>query len=272
MSSCKQLLVGVALAWAGATLTLPAAAQGDWIAGLSDADVVLLGEIHDNPDHHLRQAEAVTALSPTAVVFEMLSPEQADALADGVLNSASQMAELLGWEASGWPDYAMYHPIFIAAQGAAIYGAALPRAQIRAAVSGDITAIFGEAADKFGLDQPLNAAEQEAREAMQMSAHCDALPEDMLPGMVAAQRLRDAHFSRVTLQALVETGGPVAVITGNGHARKDWGMPVYLAAAASDVTVRALGQFEDAPAPDAPFDVTLTSSAAERTDPCLAFR
>jgi uncharacterized iron-regulated protein len=107
---------------------------------------------------------------------------------------------------------------------------------------------------------------------MQMSAHCDALPADMLPGMVAAQRLRDAHFSRVTLQALDETGGPVVVITGNGHARKDWGMPVYLAAAAPEVTVRTLGQFEDAPAADAPFDVTLFSSAAERPDPCLAFR
>jgi len=38
------------------------------------------------------------------------------------------------------------------------------------------------------------------------------------------------------------------------------------------VAVRTLGQFEDAPAGDAPFDVTLVSSAAERPDPCLAFR
>ncbi|UYP67271.1 ChaN family lipoprotein [Thalassobacter stenotrophicus] len=272
MTYSKLLLAGVAFACAGAILSTSAGAQGDWIARLADADVALLGEIHDNPEHHVRQAEAIASLAPSAVVFEMLTPEQAKTLSAGVPDRAEDVAELLEWNASGWPDYTMYHPVFVAANGAAIYGATLPHDQVRAAVSGDITAIFGAGADAFGLHQPLEPSEQMAREAMQMSAHCDALPANMLPGMVAAQRLRDAHFSRVTLQALDENGGPVVVITGNGHARKDWGMPVYLAAAAPEVTVRTLGQFEDAPAADAPFDVTLVSSAAERPDPCLAFR
>ena len=272
MINSNQLLAGVALAFASATLSTSAVDQEDWIARLAGADVVLLGEIHDNPEHHLRQAEAIASLSPAAVVFEMLTPDQAKALAGGVPKQAENVAELLEWDDSGWPDYTMYHPVFLAADGAAIYGAALPRAQVRAAVSGYIASLFGEGADIFGLDRPLEQSEQEAREAMQMSAHCDALPANMLPGIVAAQRLRDAHFSRVTLIALAETVGPVVVITGNGHARKDWGMPVYLAAAAPEVTVRALGQFEDDPALDAPFDITLVSSAAERPDPCLAFR
>lgn len=272
MISWRNVVTGVALACAGAALVPSAVAQTDWSDALLGAEVIILGEVHDNPAHHMRQADAITALSPTAVVFEMLTPAQAEALSGGVPDSAVMAADLLGWDASGWPDYALYHPVFTAAMGAAIYGAAVPRDQVRAAVSGDITELFGDGAEIFGLDQPLNPAEQNAREAMQMSAHCDALPVKMLPGMVAAQRLRDAHFARVALQALADTGGPVVVITGNGHARRDWGMPVYLAAAAPDVTVRTLGQFEEPPAPDAPFDVTLTSGAAERPDPCLAFR
>lgn len=272
MTLLKPLLAGVALALAGAAPSVSAAPDTAWTAPLAGHDVVLLGEIHDNPAHHTRQAEAIAALSPKAVVFEMLSPEQAALLAGGIPQDATEAAALLDWATSGWPDYAMYHPVFLASRDAAIYGAALPRDQVRAAVFGNAADLFGAEAAQFGLDQPLPTQEQSEREAMQMSAHCDALPADMLPGMVAAQRLRDAHFARVTLQALAETGGPVAVITGNGHARKDWGMPVYLAAAAPEARVITLGQFEDTPDPDAPFDVTLSAPPAERPDPCLAFR
>ena len=81
MINSNQLLAGVALAFASATLSTSAVAQEDWIARLAGADVVLLGEIHDNPEHHLRQAEAIASLSPAAVVFEMLTPDQAKALA-----------------------------------------------------------------------------------------------------------------------------------------------------------------------------------------------
>ena len=37
----------------------------------------------------------------------------------------------------------------------------------------------------------------------------------------------------------------MAVITGNGHARRDHGMPAYLARVAPDLTVYVLGQTED---------------------------
>jgi len=85
MTYSNLLLVGVALACAGATLSTSAGAQGDWIARLTDADVALLGEIHDNPEHHVRQAEAIASLAPSAVVFEMLTPEQAETLSAGLL-------------------------------------------------------------------------------------------------------------------------------------------------------------------------------------------
>jgi uncharacterized iron-regulated protein len=272
MKAFKPLITGVALVCASATHGVSATSDMAWTTLLAGHDVVLLGEIHDNPAHHVRQAEAIAALSPKAVVFEMLSPEQAVLLAVGIPDDAAEAAALLNWAASGWPDYIMYHPVFLASRDAAIYGAALPREKVRAAVFGDVAALFGTEAAQFGLDQPLPAKDQSEREAMQMSAHCDALPGDMLPGMVAAQRLRDAHFARVTVQALAETGGPVAVITGNGHARKDWGVPVYLAAAAPEIRVITVGQFEERPDPDAPFDVTLSAAPAERPDPCIAFR
>src|SRR6056297_678930 len=41
------------------------------------ADIVILGEVHDNRAHHEAQAELVARIEPAAVVFEMLTPEQA---------------------------------------------------------------------------------------------------------------------------------------------------------------------------------------------------
>jgi uncharacterized iron-regulated protein len=94
----------------------------------------------------------------------------------------------------------------------------------------------------------------------------------MLPGMVLAQRVRDAALARAALSALDETGGPVAVITGNGHARNDWGMPAKLALAAPGVPVLSVGQLEASPDGDAPYDLWLVTPEAERPDPCAAFR
>jgi uncharacterized iron-regulated protein len=93
----------------------------------------------------------------------------------------------------------------------------------------------------------------------------------MLPGMVEAQRLRDARFAQTALRALEETGGPVAVITGNGHARTDRGMPRALARLAPGVDVLSLGQLESRPAAPPPFDVWRVTEPAERPDPCAAF-
>jgi uncharacterized iron-regulated protein len=124
---------------------------------------------------------------------------------------------------------------------------------------------------RFGLDQPLPEAEQTAREADQQANHCNAMPEKMLPVLVDFQRLRDAALAAAADKALAETGGPVAVITGNGHARMDRGLAVYLAKARPEVAIRSLGQSEDGHI-SGQFDLVLDASSVERPDPCLAFR
>ncbi|WP_299966655.1 ChaN family lipoprotein [uncultured Roseobacter sp.] len=236
------------------------------------ADVVFLGEQHDNPAHHRVQAEWTAEISPAALVFEMLTPEQAARITPENRRSQSDLAVVLEWEAAGWPDFAMYFPIFAAAETAAIYGAGVPRDQVRGLMGQHLTAVFGaEDAARFGLDQPLPEDEQQAREALQADAHCDALPEEMLPLMVSVQRLRDAALARAALEARSETGGTVVVITGNGHARSDWGAPALLQAAAPDLVVFALGQGEAGQAPAGGFDTVVDGESVDRGNPCDAF-
>jgi uncharacterized iron-regulated protein len=253
----RALALTVALCAAG-----PAASQ----------DVAILGEVHDNPAHHAEQAAQVARLQPAAIVFEMLSEAQAERVTPALRADAEALGAALGWAESGWPDFSMYHPIFTAAPEAAVYGALVPRDAARAAFDAGPAEAFGPEAARYGLDRTLDPVEQATREAMQMAAHCDALPEDMLPGMVAVQRLRDAVLARAVIRALEETGGPVAVITGNGHARRDWGVPAVLSEVAPDLDVWVLGQTEEDRPLEGGFDTVKSAPAAERPDPCAAFQ
>ncbi len=238
------------------------------LARLAPADVVILGEVHDNPRHHENQALAVAGLRPAALVFEMLTPEKAALVTPDLRPSERRLAAVLDWDASGWPDFAMYHPILLAAPEAQVFGAEVPRDEARAAVSEGAAAAFGAEAARFGLDRPLAPEDLAERIEEQRVAHCGALPPDLLPGMVEAQRLRDAALARAVMEAMTETGGPVAVITGTGHARRDVGVPALLAEAAPALRVLSIGQFEAPPEGDVPFDLWLVTAPAPRPDPC----
>ncbi|MFB2531281.1 ChaN family lipoprotein [Paracoccus sp. p3-h83] len=243
-------------------------------------DIAILGEVHDNPQHHRNQAAAIATLAPTAVVFEMLTPEQAARARDIDPRDAKSLARALDWANSGWPDFALYAPVFAHVPKGGIRGAALPRDHVRRAMTEGAAAVFGTGAAQYGLARPL-PKDQAARLAEEIGDdHCGALPDTALPGMVEAQRLRDAAFARATLAALSETGGPVVLITGTGHARKDRAVPAMLAKAAPEARIFALGQSEcdgqtcteagDA-APDL-YDMLILTAPTPRPDPCLAFR
>ncbi len=238
----------------------------DALGALPDVDIVFVGEVHDNPAHHANQARAVAAVKPAALVFEMLLPDQVKRLpADR--SDAAAVDAAIGWTARGWPDFALYQPIFAAAPKARIYGADVPQAEVRRALG----AGAGSVMDGFGLENALPLAEQTARETELWAAHCFAMPKAAMGGMVEVQRLRDASLARAALRALRETGGPIVVISGAEHARTDRGAPALVAAAAPAVTVLSVGQVDGAVAA-APFDLWIvTGGVAGREDPCAAF-
>jgi uncharacterized iron-regulated protein len=240
------------------------------IAPPAGVDVHVLGEVHDNPTHHAAQARLTALIAPKVVVWEMLTPAQAAAIEGVDHRDLAAMEAALGWADSGWPDFAMYHPIFVAAGDAVHVGAALPRAEVRRAVEETAAAVLGARAEGWPMG-PLPEDEQEAREDEQQLAHCNALPMAMLGGMVEAQRMRDWALASAAVAAVEMGQGRVVVITGSGHARKDWGAPALIAAARPEISVWSLGQVEGAVDPDAPYDAVVTAPPPEREDPCLAF-
>lgn len=251
-------------------LALLAGPAGAQVVPPPGMDVYVLGEVHDNPSHHAEQARLLALVAPKTVVWEMLTPEQVVAMEGVDRADLAAMEKALDWAHSGWPDFALYHPIFAAAGGAAHLGATVPRADLRKAIGEGAGAALGERAEGWPMG-PLATPEQEAREAEQREAHCNALPEDLLPGMVEAQRMRDWSLASLAVAAVEAGQGPVVVITGTGHARKDWGAPALIAAARPGVKVWSLGQIEGAPDGNEPFDAVQTAPAPEREDPCRAF-
>lgn len=261
------------LVFGAAVLAAPFVFAGEVSSAAETAQIVFLGEQHDNPGHHALQAEWTSVLEPKALVFEMLTQYQAGSVTSQNRGSEKELAITLNWEDSGWPDFSMYYPIFAAAPDAEIFGAGVPRKQVRQLMELPLNEAFGELdATRFGLDKPLSDVQQAGREDLQRRAHCDALPSNLLPMMVSVQRLRDAFLARSALDALDQTGGPVLVITGNGHARTDWGAPSLVTTAAPEITVFALGQGEGGNAPEGVFNLAQDGPTVDRGDPCDAFK
>ncbi len=241
---------------------------------------VLLGEIHDHPDHHRLQARFLAALAgeapPPAVVFEMLHPGQQDAvdafLAQGG-HDPEAFAEQVRWDASGWPAFELYRPLFAAVleAGLPIVAAGLPRG---ASLGPDAP----ERSAGFGLDAPLPPAEQAARLDELFTGHCELVPREALAPMLEVQRARDARLAWSALRAADEQGRAV-VVAGNGHVR-DGDVPALLeragVARAAIVNVGLLEvspeRFTLADTKADQFDYAIFTPAAERDDPCEALR
>lgn len=274
LGSLLSALIVAAASGATAEADADDPAIAAFIAEAREADVVIIGEIHDNPSHHRVQAEVVAALQPDALVFEMI-PQEMEARVNELRASGADseaIAEALDWDQTGWPPFENYAPILEAAPQAQVFGAEQPTADVRRAMLEGAAGVFGPDAKIYGIDQPLSEAEQSAREALQAAAHCDMLPAEVLPGMVEAQRFRDAGLADATLWARIMTGeGQVVVITGSGHADKVRGMPALIAVADPETTVVSLGQFERGDAPEGEaYDAVLLADAPPREDPCRA--
>ena len=223
------------------------------------ADILIIGEFHDNTAHHTRQASIVREVAAKAVVFEMLTPDE-----------AARVGPDTDYSGFHWSNITDYTAIF--EESPIVIGAALPRDQVFGAFERGAAAIFGPDAGTYGLGDSLPDAQQAAREELQYRAHCEAMPRDMMGGMVEAQRLRDAAFAKAVLEAYDAHGAPVVLITGNGHARTDWGVPQALKAARPGLDVFSIGQGEDGVAPAGTFDLVFDAAATERGDPCASLR
>lgn len=258
---------------------------------LAQSRFILLGEKHDNPDHHRLQAWLLRALIAAgrhpAVGFEMFEIDQAPAIAQHLAahpTDAAGLADVVKWDRSGWPDWVLYQPIVevALAAGLPIVAVNLPRTTARALARKGFDALEAGVVTRLGLDQPLTPETHEAMAAEIHDAHCGYASESAVEAMITVQWARDVHMAESLATAGRQDGA--VLIAGSGHVRKDRGVPAFLTLRLPEAIVASVtflevsksetttGAYAARFGPGAfPFDYVWFTPRVDDLDPCEKF-
>jgi|CZKU01.1.fsa_nt_gi uncharacterized iron-regulated protein len=265
------------------------------LAAAAGAHFVLLGEKHDNPDHHILQAWILAAIVASgrapAVAFEQIEADQQGAVNDArreAPRDVDAIARATKWSESGWPPWDTYRPIFEVAISASlpIVAANLAHGVARNLVHEGPSALGAAEQAALGLDSPLPPElDASLREELRAS-HCGMdMPPAFASGMVMAERARDASLAARMREGDGDARRGAVLIAGTGHTRIDRGVPRELARIApgetavsiafvevshADLEPRAHGAAWNANEP--PFDFVLFTPRANDDDPCAKMR
>lgn len=193
------------------------------VAELAGADRVLVGERHDNPDHHALQHWLLEVLAQRreqgSLLLEMLNPDQQEKVARTQASIErgqwpADLAAALGWQ-KGW-DWRLYAPIveYALAQPYPLLSANLDREEIMGIYRRERRLAKTAAAEHV----------QEALLAQIRTSHCGMLPEAQLLAMLAVQQQRDRRMA----ERLEAAPKPAMLLAGAFHVRRDLGVPLYL--------------------------------------------
>ncbi|MHC8307334.1 ChaN family lipoprotein [Pseudomonas sp. PB3P13] len=213
------------------------------IAQLARPSRLIVGEQHDNRDHHALQLWLLRALGEQrpqgSLLLEMLTPDQQPKV-DEVRRASSIPADLpgaLAWH-EGW-DWTLYEPVirFSLSQPYPLLAANLDVVELRAFYAQSPT-LSGARSNAASVKNELLGQITES--------HCGLLPSSQIPAMLAVQQQRDRRMAERLLEAPI----PSLLLAGAFHARKDVGVPIH---------VLDLGE------PDAPTVLMLAQQGTEVT-------
>tara|TARA_Y100000780_G_scaffold92106_1_gene83448 strand:+ start:1720 stop:2583 length:864 start_codon:yes stop_codon:yes gene_type:complete len=225
------------------------AAEQRWISPqslveqLAAAPYVVVGEQHDNPDHHrlqlwlLQQLQA--ARPQQSLLLEMLQPAQQSAvtaLQGGALPDDEALQTQLEWQA-GW-DWAMYGPLVR-------WGLTVPSQLLTANLESENMMALYRAPQP--LDERYTAdARRQLSDTIEAS-HCGRIDAQQVQAMLSIQQARDQAMAA----ALAGASAPALLLAGNYHARRDLGAPLHWPAHQVPPLVLQLQGVGGAPLPSA---------------------
>ena len=252
--------------------------ERELVDALAGARYRLLGEIHDNPAHHVIRARLLRAIAASgarpAVVLEQFDLAHDDTLRAAQLAGADaeRLADAGGLDRKAWA-WPLHEPIVEAAlrAGLTLRAGNLSRARLRnEAIDANAQARLRDA--RWSAVQTARL-----REAI-VDGHCGRLPDSVVPRLLQAQRLRDAAMAQAVVDAATDDGA--ILVAGNGHVRKDTGVPAYLDAReriasvgfieASEDVLRARVLPRDMAEDVASYDFVWITPTVAREDPCAS--
>ena len=278
---CVRVVIALFTLLLSGCITQPM--QHDWETRLRGDAIVLLGEVHDNAEHHRQRLEVLRRALASgwrpALAMEQLDRErQADIdraraeqphNAQHVIDTVALPKGTRGgnWN---WDYYRLFIALALEYQ-LPLIAANLSNADISRVVREGYAAVFDAGTlRRLRLDQPVSPGMQTAQEREIDNGHCNVLPAKTLPAMARGQMARDAVMAD-TLARHAAQG--VVLIAGNGHVRRDLGVPQWLSAELRARTL-AVGYLEHGmtPALDGAFDAVVRTTAIVQTDLCIDFK
>lgn len=259
---------------------------------------VLIGEQHDNTDHHRLQAEILSEMivrgRRPSLSVEQIDLEKQPELDRARVESPTDVdaiAAAVDWDRSGWPPWPQYRPVFAEAVTASlpIRAANLSRSRLGALFShGGGAQEGGAAALRLRLSTlpPLGSQAGEALIAQVVASHCGMLDEAAAQPMVDAQRLRDSFLAASLLRREgAEAGDGAVLIAGLEHVRRDYGVlstlePEQLLTLTPVVTIALVqvqpdlkepGNYAELFSGELPFDFLWFTPTWNIEDPCERF-
>ena len=270
----SSLALAAALLAAGCAHQSPAlTTHPEWQQTLTqwrDAQVIALGEQHDQIAHHQWEAQTVQQLAAqqrlSALVIEM-APAGGSTAGLPATASEDQVQQALHWQSGsaggGWP-WKDYGPMVMNAvrAGVPVLGGNLPRAQMKQTM--------GEAR----YDSHLPAAGWQLQLDAIKDGHCGLLPESQFAPMARIQLARDESMAKITAAAVqqqTQAGQAVLLVAGRGHVRSDIGVPTWLPSGLKQKV--AIAQSDKAPsAINMKADKLLTLAGNASKDQCAELR
>ncbi|MDM0121088.1 ChaN family lipoprotein [Variovorax arabinosiphilus] len=265
-ASHLALFLGFALL-AGCAASPPAADSptARRMAALLPSDVVLIGEQHDAPEHHVIEREVVEALAARGRLAALALEMAEEGNGTGHLPSDAteeQIRTALSWNDKAWP-WSDYGPAVMAAvrAGVPVLGGNLPRERMKDAMA-DVS-----------LDAQLSESARQAQQKAVREGHCNLLPESQIGPMTRIQIARDRAMAQAVMKAR-QPGKTVLLIAGAGHVLRSLGVPQHLPSDLKVATVQLLA----APATAAPqgptpnYDSTWVTPPLPPQDYCASFR
>lgn len=254
------------------------------LARINTFDVLLLGETHDNPQHHeiqqkLLKARIESGVHP-ALLMEQLNTEDQPALDQAlagsnrgeVLNKVTQLIKFNDWKA--------YQPLLAIAiaHKLPIIAANVSNQHLQPVIWRGYAAYDADKLKRLAVEEVWSESRQNYLVAHMGGAHCGQLRNELRAGLTRSQRLRDALMADSAVSSI--TRGVVAIV-GSGHARRDIGLPLYFAARAPSARIFSIGFVEVSPGRtdpksyetesatgDVPYDVIWFTPRVGRGDPC----
>lgn len=202
------------------------------IARISSNDLIFVGEVHDNPDHHLIQIQilqAVASRSPSLTIGMEFFQEQQQPNVDRYIQGEStekEFLEAVDWKKTWGFDYHLYRPLMLLARERRYRVLAInaPNDIVRKVARTGLKSLEPSERDQLPKEIDLT---QDRHRAFLHEIYKEHSPRDLkdFEFFYEAQCVWEETMAHILAEHLKSGEGRLIAFTGNGHIVNKFGIP-----------------------------------------------